>query len=274
MPRARYEKPQKGNPHELVIRQHVVPVRSIERFAGPDGLVETQIAGLKRIVKRKPSDEIFVARRAWDERAERGYMKAIEDAFQELADKILSGEIEHVGDIHARTVNRFYALWYHRSRVEPADEIETQINGVTGEQFSKDQQEFYEKRHILFVRAGGKIATRHITAMQLQAKIDGYSEQIKDWRWGVIQTVRGEFVMPDVPSHGLMPIAPNAMLAVHHPNGTILKPNLIEINASFLAYTRNYFFARNIATALSGVTTKLIMKAVRKRDALIAKGEY
>jgi hypothetical protein len=232
-----------------------------------------QIARLQKRKRLKPTDEIFVARRVWDERAERGYMKHIEDQFQDLADKVLSGEIEHVSGEHTQIANRFYALWYHRSRVEPTDEIETQMNKVTGENLSKDQQERLEKQHILFVRPGGKIATRHLTAFQLQAKIDLYSQQIKDYTWGVIQTPKGEFVMPDAPSHGLMPIAPNVLLAANHPNGTVLKSNLIKINTAFLAYTRNYFFARNIQIALAGVTMKLIMKAVRERDARIAKDE-
>jgi hypothetical protein len=34
--KARHEKPQKGNPHDLTINQHVLPVASIARFAGGD----------------------------------------------------------------------------------------------------------------------------------------------------------------------------------------------------------------------------------------------
>ena len=33
------KKPQKGNPHELTVKQHCFPRRSIERFANKDGIV-------------------------------------------------------------------------------------------------------------------------------------------------------------------------------------------------------------------------------------------
>ena len=36
-----------------------------------------------------PTKAIFCAKRAWDQRAEVGYMKSIEDLFQNLADKIV-----------------------------------------------------------------------------------------------------------------------------------------------------------------------------------------
>lgn len=268
----KYEKPQAGNPHKLTIRQHIIPVRSIERFKNIDGTVEIQIAGRPIIEKAKPNSWIFYTRRTWDQRAEHGYMKKIEDGFQEVADKVLSGHIEHIGEEHAQTVNRFYALWHQRSRVEPTDEIDTQISGITGQDLTQDEQEILEKKHILFVRSGGKVPTRHITGIQLQAKINNFARQIEGYRWGVIQTMKGQFVMPDVPSHNMMPIAPTVMLAAQHPNGTILKPNLIDINAAFLAYSRKYFFARDIQTALAGVTKNHILKAVKERDAQIKKG--
>lgn len=266
MAKGKYEKPQAGNPHQLVIRQHVIPVRTIQRFAGTDGLVETQIARLQKTLRLKPTDEIFVARRAWDEKAERGYMKAIEDEYQPIADGVVSGEIEKISEEQTGAVNRFYALWHCRSRVEPTDEIETELNGVTGETFSKDQQERFEKQGVLFVRAGGKMATRHFTSLQLQREIDHYATHIENWRWGIIRTPRGEFVMPDVPSHGLMPIAPRVMLVANQESGLITKVNLTRINVAFLAYTRNYFFGRSLQTALAGVTLKDVMRAVKKRD--------
>ena len=36
----KYEKTEKGNPHNLTINQHCFPSRSIERFSNNDGCVE------------------------------------------------------------------------------------------------------------------------------------------------------------------------------------------------------------------------------------------
>jgi hypothetical protein len=85
MTKTKYLKPQKGNPHRLAIRQHILPVKSIARFSKSDGRVWV-FEKLKNAKRRaKPSDEIFCARRAWDERTEVDFMKKIEDEFQTLA---------------------------------------------------------------------------------------------------------------------------------------------------------------------------------------------
>jgi hypothetical protein len=91
-------------------------------------------------------------------------------------------------------------------------------------------------------------------------------------RWGVIQAPEGEFIMPDVPAHDLMPITPTVLLAANHPSGIITMSNLITINTEFLAYTRRYFFGRDLKIALAGVTEAAIQKAVMERDRKIAAG--
>jgi hypothetical protein len=265
-------KTQPGNPHNLTLRQHVISKRSIARFAGPEGHVEARRAEkLTKTIRVKPDNGLFCALRLWDERAERGWMKQIEDAFQRLVEQVLSGEIEHIDRDRAQAVTRMYSLWYWRLRQEPPEEPDIQFNGVTGEDLPPDQQERYEKMGVLFLRPGGKMPARHMTGFQLQMKVDQYAHQLREWQWGVIQTRFGEFLMPDVPSHGMIPIEPKVMLAANHSNGTIRKPNLIEINVAFLAHTRRYFFARNLQTALAGVTTKDTMKAVKARDARLAE---
>jgi hypothetical protein len=156
----KFEKTQPDNPHKLTVKQHVIPMRTIERFAGLDGMVEVNIGTDHRVKRLKPDAGIFWTRRAWDQRAERGYMKQIEDRFQPLADRIASGELTEIPGESTHDVNQFFSLWFHRSRIQPADEIETQINGLTGEALTKDEQEILESEHFMFVRAGGKIATR------------------------------------------------------------------------------------------------------------------
>lgn len=267
----KFEKTQPGNPHKLTVKQHVIPVRTIERFAGPDGMVEVNIGTDHRVERLTPDAGIFWTRRAWDQRAERGYMKQIEDRFQPLADRIVSGALTEIPEESMHDVNQFFSLWFHRSRVQPVDGIETQIN-VTGEALTKDEQEILESKAVMFVRKGGKIATRHITGIQIQARIMADNRNCGARRWGVIHALEGEFVMPDVPAHDLMPIAPTVLLAANHPSGMITRSNLISVNTEFLAYTRRYFFGRDLRIALVGVTEAAIQKAVMERDRKIAAG--
>jgi hypothetical protein len=93
VPRRRYEKPQKGNPHSLPIRQHVFPAASIARFTNDDGVVDLYRLSTSQVRKATPDDDIFCAKRAWDARAEFGFMKQIEDEFQLLASKVINGAL-------------------------------------------------------------------------------------------------------------------------------------------------------------------------------------
>jgi hypothetical protein len=268
----RYEKTQRGNPHKLTIKQHVIPVRTIERFAGPDGMVEVSIGAKQRVERLAPNAGIFWTRRAWDQHAERGYMKQIEDKFQPLADRLVSGALIEIPEESIHDVNQFFSLWFHRSRIQPAEEIETQLINVTGDALTKDEQEIRESKGVLFVRKGGKIATRHITGLQIQTRIMANNRDYGARRWGVIHALEGEFVMPDVPAHNLMPVAPTLLLAADHPSGLATRANLVAINTEFLAYTRRYFFGRDLKIALAGVTETAIQSSVMERDRKIAAG--
>jgi hypothetical protein len=57
-------------------------------------------------------------------------MKQIEDRFQPLADSIASGEVTEIPEESAHDVNQFFSLWVHRSRIQPADEIEGAVAEV------------------------------------------------------------------------------------------------------------------------------------------------
>jgi hypothetical protein len=112
----KYEKPQKKNRRLLTVRQHVFPLASIARFADADGRVSLHdlVRGKER--SAKPDDDIFCAKRAWDQRAEGGYMKKIEDEFQSLASQVIHGVVSEIGEAEKSVFNRFYALWCMRAR--------------------------------------------------------------------------------------------------------------------------------------------------------------
>ena len=85
----KFEKPQKGNPHGIVVNQHVFPRMSIDRFSNEDGVVQINNLAAEKVHFVKPVDKLFCASRVWDQRAESGYMKSIEDEFQKLANRII-----------------------------------------------------------------------------------------------------------------------------------------------------------------------------------------
>jgi len=61
------------------------------------------------------NEGIFCAKRVWDQRAESGYMKTIEDEFQELAERIvLNLFLVKINSAENSIITKFYALWICR----------------------------------------------------------------------------------------------------------------------------------------------------------------
>jgi hypothetical protein len=249
---ARYERPQRKNPHRLTVRQHVFPYRSIARFADADGTVclsDMKRASLRRA---KPGDDAFCARRAWSERAEAGFMKEIEDAFQSLADDILAGSVTGIDAEAAVTVGRFYALWYMRARHRDPPVQDVKLHGIVGGSgLSKDQEELLEKRGMTFARADGTMPARHINGIQLQLKVHRYADRIREAApWGIVHAQEGEFVVPDMPSHTVLPVAPTVCLVSPGPpapGGLLVRDNVAEINRALAVAARDYLFARSLS---------------------------
>jgi len=268
-----YEKPQRHNPNELTIRQHVIPARSLKRFSNLNGFVQVSLEGGNKTLSLKPSNDFFTLARVWDQRAESGWMKKIEDQFQPLADDILSGRLESIVGEQIRTVAYFFSLWHWRSRQAAQIAQDVQLHNAGGASLTKDEEEKLEKRHILFSRSGGRMPARFLTGLQLQKFTDQYTHQIKDWTWGIIHAPYGEFLMPDVPSHNILPISPKVVIAANHSNGIIRKENLKNINISLMVYTWNYFVARDVKTAVAGISKGDLRRAVKMRDTQLARGE-
>jgi hypothetical protein len=136
VPRRRYEKPQKGNPHSLPIRQHVFPTASIARFTNDQGVVDLYRLSTSQVRKATPDDDIFCAKRAWDARAESGFMKQIEDGFQLLASKIIDGALTAISAAEKDAVDYFYALWKMRAMYRDSDTADIPFKQVR-EQISR-----------------------------------------------------------------------------------------------------------------------------------------
>jgi hypothetical protein len=243
-----YEKPQNKNLHKLTVRQHVFPSASIARFCNSDGGVSLCDKVLNTIRPATPDDVVFCAKRAWDQRAESGYMKSIEDEFQVLALKIIEGSIAKVGEVEKHIVNYFYALWYMRARYRNLSVKEIHSNGVEGSKLTQNEEEILEKNHVAYTRLGGKIPARTVNGLRLQALIDGYANDLLSTQWGIIRAEKGEFIVPDRPEHTIVPLTPILCLVSPSMNGTIVKNNVAEINKAIVKGSGEYYFSRDFSS--------------------------
>lgn len=245
---AKYEKPQKGNPHRLTVNQHIFPTRSIERFADDAGTVSLNDMRRGFLRRAKPTDDIFCAQRAWDQRAESGYMKEIEDQFQRVAVDVLGGAIANITEDNKLVVSRFYALWYFRARQRLLPMQAVEMKGVTSSRsYTKDERELLEKNGVVAIQDGNMLPLRHINGMQLQLKMARYADQVSEHgEWQVIQAHEGEFLVPDVPSHNIIPLTPTICLAIASKSGMITRSNVADINQAFATTASEYIFAREL----------------------------
>jgi hypothetical protein len=245
---SRPEGTQRGNPNRLTLRQHVFPTKSIERFANERKRVSLHDLLRSKVRSTKPRDAIFCANRAWDERTETA-MKRTEDLFQSVVEPIINGEATFVNPEQKPIVDQMYALWHMRALYRDLEAQEVRLNEITGETLTKAEEEILETKHYVFVRANGMMPARQLNGITLQARIHHYVETLNTSvdRWGIISTQEGEFIVPDIPHHGIFPITPRLALVKSSPDGMITRENLVEINRVMKEASNRYFFARDFA---------------------------
>ena len=202
----------------------------------------------KKVRMVKPDDPMFVAKRAWDYGSEVGYMKRIENAFQELAVKIIDETISHIGNAEKKIVNEFCALWYARAWHRHLLTQEIQAKGVSGGgNLTLDQEEMLEKNGYLFMRTGGRVPARQLNGIRIHSLIYRQFDCLSSAQWGIIQAKEGEFIVADIPERAIVPLTPTLCLMSPSPNGIILKQGVAEINRLSRAASHAYFFARDFS---------------------------
>ncbi|MGL4262612.1 MAG: hypothetical protein ACRCTX_13435 [Afipia sp.] len=248
--RTKFEKTRPRNPNRLTVNQHVFPSKSIERFTGQGRRVAVYDLHRNVVFRARPANPVFLTFRAWDQRAEAGYMKHIEDEFQTIVAPIADGKTQTIAPEAKPFIDRMYALWHTRSRQREIESQEVQLNVAPGSDYTKEQEENLEKNGYMFVRKGGGIPGRQLNGIELEMRADDLARHLAGSvpRWGVISTQSGEFIVPDVPSHGIIPVTPRLALVQSAPDGMITERNLAEINLAMRTLSQDYFFARDLST--------------------------
>ncbi len=91
---------------------------------------------------------------------------------------------------------------------------------------------------------------RQLNGVLLQIRTDQYAFHLSTDvpRWAVIVARAGEFIVPDMPWHGIIPLTPRMALVRSSPDGTITEQNLAQINSAVRETSQDYFFARDFAS--------------------------
>jgi hypothetical protein len=136
-----------------------------------------------------------------------------------------------------------------RARYRELESHEIPLNGIAGDDLTKTHEENLEKNGYMFARKGGTAPRRQFNGLEIQLRSSRYAHDLATQvtRWGVISTQSGEFIVPDVPWHGIIPITPQLALVQSAPDGMITERNVAEINRTMREASESYYFARDLA---------------------------
>lgn len=245
----KHEKTQKGNPHQLTVCQHTFPVGSISRFTGDDGRVEVYLIEQKKGVRLKPDDQLFCAKRVWDQRAESGFMKEIEDKYQSLAERVVLENKKKLNADEQQIVTDMFAIWnireHRKAHPIPDQKIEWIID--VAKHYTKDDQEILEKNHIGVIRPDLMMAGRSIAGPNIQLNFIKVRKQMNNAQWGVLKALEGQFIVPDNFSNArILPLTPSLCFFSQSEDDEINKEEVTKINKIAVESSRNYYFSREL----------------------------
>lgn len=244
-----YEKPQKRNPNNITIRQHVFPEFAIKNFNNSNGSVEFFDKYTKKISLKTSRDYAFCARRVWDDNTERDFMQKIEDPFAKLSKEIISGNVNTIDAEKQVLVTEFFCLWNIREHYREDPFRDEKINGAldVARKISKDEQEKLEISGVTAIRPDLTISSRSITGIRIKMNFMQSIEQMTDAKWGIVRSNKIEFLVPDNCSHArIMPISPKICLISEDTDRIADIEEVININKSAVAISKNYFFGRDL----------------------------
>jgi hypothetical protein len=233
--------------NNLTKKQHVYPSKSLQRFINVQGNIEVYRFENRKIFTAKPSDGIFTVKREWDQRAERGFGKGIEDNFQGLVEYCIKNNLRKMPFNGNHIVNSFYALWHYRSCIKEYDEQIPKAS-FTPDPLTEEQKITLELKHVSFVDSDGDMPQRMKRGIVLQGGIISLTEQFKSVQWFMVKSPQLELVVPDNPVNSLfIPVNPNLCIVAEHNVPELSKKEALHANFKMATGSQAYYCGRNLS---------------------------
>ena len=203
-----YEKPQQGNPHKLTINQHTFPESIIKRFYNAKNKVELFEIKSGKITQKSAGESVFHAKRAWDQKAESGFMKKIEETFESLTADLLKGKEKAFTKEENLKISEFFFLCHIRTIYKNYPIEDVKMNGATPSvKLTKDEMEQLEKKHVVTITPDGKVLGRNLTGINTVRRLDELIEMARPFIWHPHIFNNGELIVPDYLYDQALPLA-------------------------------------------------------------------
>lgn len=230
----------------LTNNQHTLPTASLKRFVNSKGDLHVRLTKQDKFVEVKPNNKLFTVNRVWDQRAEAGYGKSIEDNFQNIADEIIASS-RILSDAENLVVSEFYTLWHTRTNITEYDsETPSRLNGVKGSRLTEEQKANLESKHAMYIEEDGTIPLRFIRGATMQRAIDMFAPSLSGRiPWKLFEVKTGELIVSDVPGDSfIIPLTPKKYFSLANS-----KASIGEINMAAMSRADKYYFGRDLTKA-------------------------
>lgn len=245
----KFEKPSKGNKARLTIEQHVFPRANIARFADTLGYVNLFDIERNKLRPARPSDTMFVAKRAWDQRAEKLSIP-YERAFQKLMNAVTSGLMTRFDFDAQAIICDFFALWQLRAERRELISQSEPLKGVLESKvnYTHEERDRLEAKGITALGPGNTVPTRHFNGIGILQQMTKVSSHLQNTgRWAALHAAEGEFLVPDRPSSLVLPVTPKIILAHAISSRRLMIDHVKHVNREAVAGAQHYIFARDLA---------------------------
>lgn len=204
-----FEQTSKDNPYQLTKKQHFHMEAILKKFS-----IEGQVCIVSKEDGTTSSvstdNECFLARRAWSEECETKVSHPIENKFLAQVRRIENSEAicDH------RAISNYHLLWclrHHFAKTETDDyDLYTDFPCGSLPQIAEELVESWGK---LPIRAGGKIASRFKTTLDIKQLLEENNHVYKGVKWQIVKSFGKRFVSADCFGESLyMVISPQIVL--------------------------------------------------------------
>lgn len=238
--------------HQLVKKQHVLPKKSIARFCNEKGVVQAHRIHDEVTFPAAPKNEMFCVHRIWDQRAEQGYGKKVEDRFQSLVERVLASGLRTISEEENETVSRFYALWYFRSIIQKYDEaMPGAVLDFAGSKLTPEDKLTLELKHYFYIDEDGLVPMHFKRGIAMQMAIDSFIMRNSRLKWFVSESRSLEFVVSDNPEgEFIIPLTPSLCFICYFNVPFLSLEKMKGINLRAIMRSKTYYFAKNLSKVL------------------------
>lgn len=234
--------------HIFTINQHVFPVAGITRFYSRNKCVQVFDTQRSKSFPANAKNDLFCAKRVWDEKTEKLVGKRIEDNFQRLAVSIIEGRTKRLGLLENDIVGEFWSLWRTRHGFRKNGLPDLKLNNLAGSELSEEQEKILEAKGYMYTRRDGTLPGRLAASIHVFGYYDAFRRGEHNIRWGIVRSAEGEFIVPDTFDDLMaVPITPSIMLLVDQEDCWMNRDEVAVINRCSIQRAENYYFARDFS---------------------------